>query len=333
MRLAPAGAVLAALVLAGPAHATFPGGNGRIAYTWSLEGEAFESSGHPGLVGIVSVRPDGRDERVVARGGNEPRYSPGGGRIAFLRSHRLWVAHADGSDARAVTPRGWLVGEHQWSPRGTRLAFARGFNESVRTALYTVKPDGSGLRRLVKAPMPVSLTSGAWSPNARGIVYEQSTGGSVVRVFRAAQITTLARRAGDPTWSRRGLIAYEARVSGESRSEICFERFGDGAPARCVGFTDASLSNPTWSPNGRRLMVIHTPSSQGVGEIWAMRPDGTVLTRGASPGSAVPVFSPNGRLLAFSQTRFAGDPRLQFTDLFVERLDGTGMRRLVRGGQ
>jgi Tol biopolymer transport system component len=326
-----AGAV--ALGLAAPAHATFPGGNGRIAYTWSRGGEAFESGPSPRLVGVVSVRPDGGGKRLVARRGRTPAYSPGGRQIAFLRGHRLWVAQADGDGAHPVTPKDWLVGDREWSPRGTRLAFGRGFDNSVRTVIYTVEPDGSGLQRLVAAPGGARLLDGAWSPSGEAIVYEQSSSRSLVRIFRAGRATTLVRPAGSPTWSRRGLVAYEALVTGEGRSEVCVRRPDPAAPARCIGFADASVTSPVWSPNGRRLMLMHTTRGEGSAEIWTVRPNGTVLARAPKENYVAPIFSPNGRALSFNLTRFAGDPRLGFTDLFGQRLDGTGRRLIVRGGQ
>jgi Tol biopolymer transport system component len=320
--------VMVALGAAVPAHATFPGGNGRIAYTWSRGGEAFEAGPIPRLVGVVSVRPDGGDRRLVARGGTNPAYSPGGDRIAFLRSHRLWVAGANGTHARPVTPRGWLVGQQEWSPAGKRLAFVRGFDESVRTVLYTVKPDGSGLARIVKAPMPISLSEGAWSPDGKAIVYEQSP---VVRVIRAGRLTTLARPASMPTWSSRGLIAYETRVPEGGRSQVCIRRRDPLSAVNCVSAADASIENPVWSPGGRRLLVTHIVG--GDVEFWTVRPDGTVVTRAPAGGLTIPVFSPDGQFLVSSETRFAGEPRLQYTDLFVQRPDGSDRRRLVRGGQ
>jgi len=227
-----------------------------------------------------------------------------------------------------VTPRGWLVGNQEWSPGGTRLAFTRGFDESVRSVIYTVRHDGSGLQRLVKAPMPLRLYDGAWSPNGRAIVYEQSRfSGSLVRVVRDGAIATLARGGRMPTWSRHGRIAYEVG------NEVCITQREPGAVARCVGSSDGVASAPTWWPDGRRLRVLFTPRGEGSPEVWTVRPDGTVLTRRPEADPSSPVFSPNGRLLAWSATRFAGDPPLQYTDLFVERADGTGTRRLVRGGQ
>jgi Tol biopolymer transport system component len=316
---------LPAGLIASPAHATFPGGNGRIAYTWSLGGEGIEGGPSPRLVGVVSVRPDGTGRRLVARRGTEPRYSPSGRRIAFLRSHRLWVARPDGKSARRVTPRGWLVADQEWSPHGTRLAFVRGFRDSVRSALYTVRPDGSGLQRLLKAPQPVLLFPGAWSPKRKAIVYQQ---GRVVRVLRAGRVTTLAHRSNGPTWSRRGLIAYATSVPGGQRGQVCIRGLEEPAPLRCFAFADASVSDPTWSPDGRLLMFMYQP--QGPAEIWTVRTDGTVLTR-APRDNAFPTFSPDGRWLAFSETRFRGG--LGFQDLFVMRPDGSDKRRLVRGGQ
>ncbi len=330
-------AVVAALGLAAPAYATFPGGNGRIAYTWSRGGGSFESGPSPRLVGVVTVRPDGSGRRLVARGGRKPAYSPDGRSIAFQRAGRLWVAEADGDAARPVTPRGWLLGDHRWSPRGLRIAFGRGFKNGG-DALYTVEPDGSGLRRLLRSRQPINMSSGPWAPDGKAIVYEQSSGRSLVRVFRAGVISTLARPASRPTWSRGGLIAYEAQVPAERRAQVCITRPSRKTPIRCIGFADASVTRPIWSPLGDRLVVTYAgPGGEPV-ELWTVRPDGTVLTRTpkaehTSPIFSPPIFSPDGGSLAFNRTRFAGDPRLFFTDLLVQRPDGTGRRLLVRGGQ
>lgn len=311
---------------AGPAQATFSGANGRIAYTWSRGGEGFETGPNPRLVGVVSVRADGTGRRLIARNGTDPGYSPDGRRIAFLRSHRLWVAQADGKHARPVTPRGWLASEYAWSPGGTRLAFVRDSKTTVKRALFTVKPDGSGPRRLAVSIQGLRLYPGAWSPNGKAIVYEQYriNGTSLVRVHRSGRVTTLARGS-IPTWSRRGLIAYMTRASQGSPNHVCVVRPQPGPPVHCF----PSATSPGWSPDGRRLAFTYGP--QGPAELWTARPDGTVLTR--TPSDAFPIFSPDGRVFAFSVARFGGDPRLGYTDLYTMRPDGSGRKRIVRGGQ
>lgn len=322
-----------ALMVAGPAQATFPGENGRLAYTWSRGGEAFESGPRAKLVGVVSVRPNGRDRRLVARDATSPGYAPDGHRIAFRRRGRLWVARADGSSSVPITPRGWLVGDYVWSPRGNRIAFTRGFEGSVRGVLYTVAPDGGGVQPVARAPSPIILHDDAWSPGGGGIVYEQSSSRPLVRIVRGGRVTTLARPAGSPTWSRRGLIAYETPVVGDTLGQVCVRRGTPAAEARCIRFADASATNPQWSPDGHRMMVEHTPRAGGPPELWTLRPDGTVLARAPTSDYLSAIFSPNGRSLAFNLLRFAGPERLHYTDLFVQGLDGTGRRLLVRGGQ
>lgn len=210
----------------------------------------------------------------------------------------------------------------------------RDFRNSGGSALYSVRPDGTGLRRLLKAPLGLDLSPHAWSPNGGAIVYDQtSVGRPLVRIFRAGGITTLARPAFRSTWSRRGTIAYETNAAAGDRNEVCVKRPDSQDSPRCIGLAGASVSDPTWSPNGGRLMVMHTPDEgQGEAEIWTVRPDGTVLTR-APRGSVFPIFSPDGQLLAFNRSRFAGDPSLEYEDLFVMRPDGTDTRRVVRGGQ
>jgi len=330
------GTALAALIAAVPAQATFTGFNGRIAFTWSRGGEGFETGPTPRLVGIVSVRPDGSGRRLIVRGGTTPRYSPGGRRIAFMRNERLWVARADGKHARPLTPAGWPVTEHQWSPAGTSIAFIRVSRTSPSHALYTVKADGGAPRRLVKAPTTISLRVGAWSPDGKAIVYTQSRHSSkpLVRVVRSGAITTIISLGGSPTWSTHGLLAYEVPSRGAMLNRVCIRRPRPGVTERCFGFIDAATTNPIWSPSASHVLFNYTSQVGGGEQTWLVRVDGTVLSRAPGATTPPPVFSPDGTQLAFSVQSFRGDdPRLGYSDLFVRRPDGSDTRLLVRGGQ
>jgi Tol biopolymer transport system component len=329
-----AGIALAALVAAAPAQATFTGSNGRIAFTWSRGGVS-DTGPAPHLVGIVSVRPDGSGRRLIVSRGTEPRYSPAGRRIAFMRKQRLWVARADGKHARPLTPRGWLVGQHQWSRAGTSLAFIRVSRTSPSHALYTVKVDGGTPRRLVKAPTSLSLREGAWSRDGKAIVYTQfrNSGRPLVRVIRSGAITTIVSLGSMPTWSEQGLLAYEAPSRGAMLNRVCIRRPRPGVTERCFGFIDAATTNPVWSPSASHLLFNYTSQVGGGEQTWLVRVDGTVLSRAPGATAPPPVFSPDGTLLALSVMSFRGDPRLGYTDLYVRRPDGSDTRLLVRGGQ
>ena len=78
-------------VLAAPAHAAFPGANGRIAF------ERTEICGSPGEqpCGIWSMNPDGTSQTLLASplsgpgvfsSNNSPAWSPDGQKIAFSQS-------------------------------------------------------------------------------------------------------------------------------------------------------------------------------------------------------------------------------------------------------
>lgn len=61
-------------------HATFPGRNGRIAFTtiwYSAESNDYRE--------IVSIKPDGGAPRLLARDAEHPAYRPGGRMLAFAR--------------------------------------------------------------------------------------------------------------------------------------------------------------------------------------------------------------------------------------------------------
>jgi Tol biopolymer transport system component len=329
-----AGTALAALIAAVPAQATFTGNNGRIAFTWSRGGVS-DTGPHPRLVGIVSIRPDGSGRRLLVRGGAEPRYAPAGRRIAFLRKGRLWVARADGKHARPLTPRGWLVGQHEWSRGGTSLAFIRTARNHPSNSLYTVKVDGGTPRRLVKAPTSLSLRTGAWSPDGKAIVYTQfrSSGKPLVRIIRSGQVTTIVSLGSMPTWSEQGMLAYEVPSRGAMLNRVCIRRPRPGVTERCFGFVDAATTSPIWSPAGGGLLFNYTSQVGGGEQTWLVRVDGGVVSRAPGASAASTVFSPDGTRLAFSALSFRGDPRLEYSDLYLRNPDGTDMRLLVRGGQ
>ena len=113
--------------------------------------------------------------------------SPDGSRVAFTALNRLWVADADGSDARRLTGDAPVddsgVTEHfpAWSPDGDRIAYTTWEGEAGH--VYVISSDG-GQPAQVSAE-PASWVTPAWTPNGERIValrdqaraYRESGGG------------------------------------------------------------------------------------------------------------------------------------------------------------
>jgi Tol biopolymer transport system component len=193
------------------------------------------NGGPPPIVGIFVMTPDGTHLRQLSQlkpnSGTEdhgPSWSPNGKRIAFMRANNtakpsgasvVWVMNADGTHAGVLRnmPHRWRgAGVPSWSPDGTRILYSTacwfGDCGQPRTGaqLYTILPDGSGLRQLTH--LSGNVESGRWSPDGKSIVFVRNsrvgpvgdvytvnaTGSGLRRVTQAPDLDP-----GNPDWGRR----------------------------------------------------------------------------------------------------------------------------------
>jgi Tol biopolymer transport system component len=132
-----------------------------------------------------------------------PAWSPDGTRIVFIgkfmasktngtgcECRSLWVVDVDGTHRHRILAPGLRPGGRpDWSPDGKTILFRThpgGDSSGYGSNLYTIRPDGSGLRQLTRYPAADRVLEGSFSPDGRQIVFATShgaTGGSRPDLF------------------------------------------------------------------------------------------------------------------------------------------------------
>ncbi|MGH9060993.1 MAG: TolB family protein, partial [Acidimicrobiales bacterium] len=241
----------------------------------------------------------------------EPRWSPDGAWIAFLRAERdakpqLHVLPAAGGEARAVTDHPLGAGPAVWSPDGRRLAYVARVPEEGRYGTEEgVKPDKQPPRRITT--LSYRLDNVGFTLDRRPQVF-------VVDPFaedpEPAQVTSGDYDHAGVTWSpdgRRLAFASRRHESRErDRADDLFVADLDSSEIRAVTRSTMPVARPAWSPDGESLVFV-SPGDLG--------PDGI---RGA------------GRNLGLWRVPVDGSsPPVRLTDPETVHVAGTEGRPLV----
>jgi TolB protein len=158
-----------------------------IAYTRVAPGGDLlgEDADHPNQ--IFRIRRDGTRRKNLSKrtcrpgvclGDLIPAWSPNDRRIVFIRNldtpgrgPYVFVMRADGTHARQLTDpvRRYEDFNPSWSPDGSRIVFNRCSEKLNGDAIYTIRNDGSGLRKVT--PYRMACTANPdWSPDGRWIM-------------------------------------------------------------------------------------------------------------------------------------------------------------------
>jgi Tol biopolymer transport system component len=227
------------------------------------------------------------------------------------------------------------------SGRNGRIMYQQEVNG--RSQLFTVRPDGTGRRQLTHGR--TESVNGAWSPDGKSIVFEQSAAddsraGVMVMNADGSNVRNLTPTGyqGDPSFTpdgrqivftRTGVDKYDAvwlmNTDGSNQRELLVTRNavrGD----KCGCDVDAIVS-----PDGKTITYIRVIGDFGTKQaLMSVGIDGTGLKRLTPPSFEVAIkhdWSPDGKLIVFTAP---GDPAPgKSANLWVMRPDGSHRRAVT----
>jgi Tol biopolymer transport system component len=259
---------LASAAVTTPAVASFPGSNGKMAYTGSDDSDDE----------IYAVNADGSGLQQLTSNGTqdeEPSWSADGTRIAFARDYDIWVMDADGGNKTQLTVSGDYV-KPAWSPDGSQIAMGL-----LAGGIAVMDADGSHIH--VLTPPGDNSDDPNWSPDGTRIAFlSYRSGNSDIYLIdpdgsNETRLTSRRPDDYDPNWSPDGSMIAFSRFGKKSEYGDIHVVSLDGSVHLRLTRRAAYDVNPVWSPDGTKIAWERCASFDLKG-IYVMNADGSGKT-------------------------------------------------------
>ena len=264
---------------------------------------------------------------------SEPQLSPDGRLIAYVQTRlrkkkndyaaNIWLAASDGSsEPRRFTGSDARDGSPRWSPKGDELAFIS--TRSGKPQIWIIRLDGGEARRLTN--MKRGVGDFAWSPDGRWIAFTYAVDNDEDK-----------RRAAESAKSGTTVDSENRPLSGVTLPDLA-------GPVRGAGEWEEDEEPETEAEDkGDHAKVITRLHYKADGQGLLMRRKHLfiVATRGGNPRQltegdwdvAQPVWSPDGRFVAFLSNQEPDADYHDIADIFTLAISSTGqageMRRVT----
>jgi Tol biopolymer transport system component/polyisoprenoid-binding protein YceI len=227
---------------------------------WSADGRQIAFVRYPAErpPDVWLMRADGTGQRTLTSNAElqSPAWSPDGTWLAAVVAAQqhpaLKLIGVSTGEVRGLFDDPGAESSPRWSPDGRSIAFTLLRKGATNEDIFSINPDGSGLRRLTSDP--AYDYQPRWSPDGKRIAFIRAGAIWVMDADgRNAKRLTPALRADSPTWSPDGkrlafVIAGTGLMNaGDERRDLWFVN-ADGSGLARIRLELALVSHPAWRP-------------------------------------------------------------------------------------
>jgi Tol biopolymer transport system component len=286
----------------------------------------------------------GGQPRRVIEDAFEGAWSADGKQLAFLRlaseprQGEVWLANADGSDAKRIHAAESALRWLSWSPDGKRLLVASVPLANAAVFYLTIPTNGDSAQTVTPAA-GLSLTSNpVWLGSGDRIAYAiiealvTSVTGQASRIVEHSLRTGRVRELLNlPSTCRDLAVLGDGRlligVAQQSQNLVLVDQPGrPAARERWLTRGASSDRQPAFSPDGRR--ILFSSNRSGNLDIWEMDVESGALSRITDYAGQDwdPAYTPDGRKILWSSDRSG------VFEIWEAAADGSGARQVSHDG-
>jgi Tol biopolymer transport system component len=251
--------------------------------------------------------PTGTPRPLADVVGQFATWSPDGRLLAFAKGSEIFVANADGTNARKVSTLSGLAYWMRFSPDATRLRFTLGTPGSASSSIWEVHVDGSGLHPLLPGwHTPPAECCDEWSSDGRYYLFVSGSSG-ISNIFALREQRRLFTRQSEPFQLTTGPLSLPFFVPSPDNKKV----FADGQSPRgeLVRYDNRSqqflpffagiwAGEMDFSGDGKWVAYVSYEDRS----LWRARVDGSERLQLTSPPvyAFLPRWSPDGTRIVYT---------------------------------